>query len=367
MRTTSAAKRNPEMVSVDKYGFIDTKGGIVIRPQFDDVSSFHEGLCAVSFGKEHRWGYIDKSGRTVVKPQFEHAYEFSEGLANVAIDGKFGFIDRTGSMVIKPSQHYKVGATFSEGLAATAFGSKDGNPDNWGFIGRDGKLAIAAKFRCAGDFSRGKALVADDRGWCFINKAGRIVQRFKHQPVNGFTEGLAPVHIGRKDGYVDESDNLVISPSFTHATNFSEGRAAVQIAADETSWVGGWRFVDRSGRLIGKRSFLELQPFSCGMARVQIDDGVSVSYGYVDLDGKTIIKPQYEQANTFSERLALVKAKSGDWRYVDKKGDAIITEPRLREASGDKTASLDSAPDGFVEGRAPFRVKRTVPVEATQP
>ena len=47
-------------------------------------------------------GYIDKMGSMVIKPQFDAVGRFSEGLAEVKKGGKWGYIDKTGSFVIKP-------------------------------------------------------------------------------------------------------------------------------------------------------------------------------------------------------------------------------------------------------------------------
>jgi hypothetical protein len=75
-----------------KWGFIDKTGILIIKPQFDEASSFSEGLARVLIGRNH--GFIDKSGKMVIKPQFDLILlsRFSEGLAPVMIDGKWGFI-----------------------------------------------------------------------------------------------------------------------------------------------------------------------------------------------------------------------------------------------------------------------------------
>nr|WP_267901190.1 WG repeat-containing protein [Dulcicalothrix desertica] len=83
-----------------KFGFIDTTGNLVIKPQFDDVERFLEGLAAVQVGK--KWGFINSKGKLVVKPQFDDIYYFSDGLALVTIGHKWGFINNTGQLVIKP-------------------------------------------------------------------------------------------------------------------------------------------------------------------------------------------------------------------------------------------------------------------------
>ncbi|EAL1455719.1 WG repeat-containing protein, partial [Campylobacter coli] len=49
-----------------------------------------------------KWGFIDKNGEFAIKPKFDDIWDFSEGLAKVKLNGKYGFIDKNGDFVIKP-------------------------------------------------------------------------------------------------------------------------------------------------------------------------------------------------------------------------------------------------------------------------
>jgi len=66
-----------------KWGYIDKKGDVVIKPEYDGAGNFWEGLAAVQVGE--KWGYIDGAGRMAIKPQFDEAWAFSEGLASVCM------------------------------------------------------------------------------------------------------------------------------------------------------------------------------------------------------------------------------------------------------------------------------------------
>jgi hypothetical protein len=84
-----------------QYGFIDTKGKVVIKPQYGYHCLFNEGLaCAEEDGK---WGFIDKTGKFVIEPQFDEAEDFSaDGITSVSLNGKWGFIDKTGKFLVEP-------------------------------------------------------------------------------------------------------------------------------------------------------------------------------------------------------------------------------------------------------------------------
>jgi hypothetical protein len=92
------------------WGLIDRQGGFVVRPDYEDIRCFSEGLAAAKRGK---WGFIDQAGAFVVPPQFYGVGDFSEGLASFenrtwpqgpdfAYVSAYGFIDRTGSVAVPP-------------------------------------------------------------------------------------------------------------------------------------------------------------------------------------------------------------------------------------------------------------------------
>jgi hypothetical protein len=90
-----------------KYGYIDTKGRMVIAPRFEAAGSFAEGLAAVQIGD--RWGYINSLGQVVIQPQFNSADAFVRGRARVKLKTKglgsllmqevSRYIDTTGKFV----------------------------------------------------------------------------------------------------------------------------------------------------------------------------------------------------------------------------------------------------------------------------
>lgn len=82
------------------YGFIDTKGNMVIPPQFSKVQGFSEGLAAVKT-LEGKWGFINKQGKMVLPAIYssEPSY-FQEGLAVIKKkDMTCCYIDTTGNIV----------------------------------------------------------------------------------------------------------------------------------------------------------------------------------------------------------------------------------------------------------------------------
>lgn len=199
-------------IQTDKgVGFINRSGDIVIKPQFglNTETGFSEGLVPVSVNG--KYGFIDKLGEFVIKPQFDVAYGFHCGLAAVKPrlnKDTWRYIDKTGKTVIAPKAGVEYGSSFSEGLAMfKAANNLYGYM--FGFIDKSGQVVIEPRFRLAGQFSEGLALVATETdGWGFVNKKGDLViKSLPYSEVGDFSEGLAQA-ISNK-----ANDNFTTDPS----------------------------------------------------------------------------------------------------------------------------------------------------------
>lgn len=118
-------RRNAMRVDhVNKFGFVDGNGKILIPFEYDDVSDFHEGLAAVKktdqFGKD-QWGFINEQGKVVIPFQFTiRPEDFHDGLVLVKpidrADFNFAYIDKNGNIVLKNS--FAASGNFINGYAA---------------------------------------------------------------------------------------------------------------------------------------------------------------------------------------------------------------------------------------------------------
>ena len=57
------------MMVKGKVGYMDKKGSMVIKPQFDAGSIFVSGLAPVKVGE--KCGFIDKTGKIIIEARFE--------------------------------------------------------------------------------------------------------------------------------------------------------------------------------------------------------------------------------------------------------------------------------------------------------
>ena len=108
-------KRNPLNAPVTyngKYGRIRPDGSYLLKPIYDIIYGFKEGIATVCI-KDYKdrekdfyianWGYVKPDGTYLFEPQFEVAMEFEDGFALVQDENeRWGKIDTNGNWVIKP-------------------------------------------------------------------------------------------------------------------------------------------------------------------------------------------------------------------------------------------------------------------------
>ena len=110
------------------YGYIDTTGKLVIKPQYDIsgnnlAGNFRNGRAVVSHTKlgplgnyEHLDGIINKEGAWILKPKYSHISAYCDGLARAFSENGTVYLDMNGQEIVKAGSGW--GNSFSEGLAA---------------------------------------------------------------------------------------------------------------------------------------------------------------------------------------------------------------------------------------------------------
>lgn len=231
---------------IDKHGYVDKAGNIVIPPKLDFIfdphgiddgrADFKEGLAVVTIGRQS--GYIDKAGRIAIPPQFQNASSFSEGVAAVQIGDDYGYVDRAGKVVVSP--RFTWAGRFSEGLAVV------GIEGGYGYIDNNGEVIIRGPFTLASNFSEGLGMVHRDGRINYIDKTGNVVITTQGKTGGAFREGLAPGWFGGHYGYIDKTGGLAIEPRYDRTESFSGGIARVYTGLNQ------WGYIDKSGEYIWK-------------------------------------------------------------------------------------------------------------------
>jgi hypothetical protein len=261
-------------------------------------------ICLLACGSEP----AAQPAQLVIPPKFALANPFSEGLALVMIvdaSGKhFVYVDHTGTVVLSPSVDAATGFVNDR----AAFILPDGSSIKVGYIDRSGSKVIPANFvAVVGKFSEGLARVCVglDYKSCtvsYINRTGDVI--IQTQRRNWGTYGSGDFHGGLAWFSVcDPNPNPL-----PHGCKYG--------------------YMDVNGKTVVEAKFVAVRDFSDGLAAVRLDDGPSGRWGYIDLAGKIAIDPQFASAGQFGEGLAAVQfgeIETGKWGYIDKTGATVIS------------------------------------------
>ncbi|PYI51511.1 WG repeat-containing protein [Paenibacillus flagellatus] len=315
------------------------------------------------------WGYIDKRGRTVLPPTYEYAMSFQDnGLAVVQQHGKQGVIDAKGDYVAKPV--YDSISPFSEGVATVydREGSKmmddlghiltpraydyigtlkngravfnrmdEAGHTRYGYLDRQGKEAIPARYEEAGDFEDGRAVVKiKDGEYALIGKNGQRLATYRQASVGPLSEGRMSFQRepNGKYGYIDEKGRVVIPPRFTAAMPFRDGRAVVDTAGQPDSRYG---LIDKSGAFVIPAEYNDILPL--GDQRVAIGQAIDPARAYIGskyalatTGGRRLTGFDFYEMLPFDKGYSSVSDRNYTY-FIDRNGKPAAGLPRL-EGSG---------------------------------
>ncbi len=310
------------------WGYVNTKGNMVIPCQYEEAMPFSDGLAIVQWGEE--WGVINTSGQWQFSaPDGQWMFSvndsigFVEGMAmvyekNSEGEPLYGYVDKTGTLVV-PCQYLNAYA-FSEGLAAV-YNSNTGR----GYIDKTGKVVIPCQYTDAGDFVDGWALVRTYFDFSnpdpfFINSSGKKVFSCDYRILSPFSDGLAPVYVKSEDeysyGFIDKTGKLVFTieegihyNDSYHDNGFSDGFVVVR--NDEHNF----GYLDKKGNLAIPRVYRYAESFVDGYAMVEKNH----KYSYIDSTGKVVFPFMFDYDECYWSDGYFTLLMDGELVILDKK------------------------------------------------
>lgn len=97
------AQRLPNLIPYregERWGFCDSNKKVLIKPQWERVQRFSNGLAAVEYG--NKCGYIDTLGAAIIPLEYENGIDFQNGYALVVIDSNhLRVINKMNSTIIE--------------------------------------------------------------------------------------------------------------------------------------------------------------------------------------------------------------------------------------------------------------------------
>ncbi|WP_373980611.1 WG repeat-containing protein [Achromobacter sp. JD417] len=214
---------------------------------------------------------------------------------------------------------------FQEGLAAVLVGTADGDSAAWGFIDKQGVMAIVPAYSEARSFQNGLAAVSQQDLWGYIDTRGRWVIPPRFSDATGFNaQGTALAEEGGRDVLIDRQGKVVKTfPLGTRTSGFEPGQklAAMEIPTPP-------RLVNT---VTGKPAALPegvmalAAPTSGQLPAQTRDSRYGGWWGLLDQNGTWAISPQVLRSLAPPLRDGDVVAVNREraWEFVDVRGEAL--------------------------------------------
>ena len=223
-------------VWVTGYGYINTKGEIVIESIYDKAQDFVDGRAWVQKENENYWTLIDKSGNVIPTKKYEKVGYIIDGYSDrlaVYENGALGWIDRDGKEVI-PCK-YLGSSTFDREFGLACVMPVNSDEEMYGFINKDGEVVIPFQFKQAGtsSFHNGFCRVSVGGKTVLINEKGETVFTPKYGSLQNYSHGLMPVATKPNRsgwGYLNLKNEMIIPAKYDDAQVFNQdGYAIVEL------------------------------------------------------------------------------------------------------------------------------------------
>lgn len=225
--------------------------------------------------------------------------------------------------------------------------------DNWNIYSCEDGYIFEKTYAYVSRVNKDGILVVTGEKSRIIDVKGMVYGIFKGKVTDAslFSEGLIAACIDGSYSYYDDLADKQFG-EYAMASSFQNGRAAVKKD-------GKWMLIDSKGKVVSETfdeivldyvgnylndglilakkngvyglydEELDLKcKLKCSNVDILTEEGVIAveqdgKWGFVNCDGKTCIKPLYEEARSFSNGLAAVK-RAGKWGFIDGDGNVVI-------------------------------------------
>jgi hypothetical protein len=327
----------------DKFGYIDTLGNWIIKPDYDEAFTFSEGFALVY--KNDTCFYINKEGQKVSANYFEEAESYKDGVAVVKKSNLFYLINRSGQYISKGYQDIN---KRSDNLYVCKLNNL------YGAINSKGEIIIPISYTKLGNFKNGFAYymsakyglvdiynTALQAQWDWISDVDTnsiVIVKRKNQ------FGLMSIHeqliLPTEYDYIAPAQNeiyIVVKNNLYGFFNVKEKCFVTSIEYDyNTAFLPGYYTNGKYFKLVkddevalinanGKYSinfgnYTNLFFAKCDIIRIQKKN----KFGFVDRKLKAVTPIEFDEAQDFKNDLAIVVKKETSY-LINTQGKVIYS------------------------------------------
>lgn len=312
-----------------KWGWIDSKGQLVIENKYDDIRDFSENLAAANF--QGQWGYLNKIGKIIIPFQYRTAHQFDGGITMVQdFDLQWTCLDKSGMELHKAK--YEEVRQHQNGLIPV---KSDGN---WGIVNQKGELLLEYKYQTIRIDDKYAIVTQNNKQLLFDPNNGKLGQ-VAYDKIYKLSQSARRFKENKKYGYLDQSGLPMISPLYNEALDFKSENTIVRKGNQ-------YLLINQKNEVLRKLNYEKIQQGNQGFFFYRRNE----KWGILDNLGDEVSSPDFKILNRFSEGLAGF-SNGENWGYVDQNGRIVILPvyPLIWDFVSDRARAIDPSGIGYID------------------
>ena len=236
-----------------------------------------------------KYGIMSTTGKATIKCEYDDIGLYSADVIPVYQNDEWYYITAKGYRKLVPDTPMDFVGAFCDGYAVAC-------KDNvYGYINKSMK-EFHFEYQYAGSFSNGVAAIQKDDKWAIINTSFKTVIDFELDDIimdeYGFCSTYGVIW-GKHDGkyYLYNLEGECISDGFDDAKAFASDEPAAVKMGDK------WGFVSKNGKMVIEPAYEDANSFSLGYAPY-LDNG---KWGCIGENGNILIEPTFDSMGSFAQ------------------------------------------------------------------
>lgn len=286
----------------EDWSIINARGEVVVKEEYSSasyVSTIYKGVYWVKDDEGYHLYNIKEPKRPMIKTVYRNATDFAYGRAVVSNpDEPIKIIDTDGKVVKTLSEDIVEVSRYFEGMAMFR-----NSKDKWGYLDRDGNVAIPASYDMALWFSDGHACVGSEskdkekRELLIIDKKGNVTgtidfKKYAEITSFSFVDGMMTLYDTKTKemvmvGYTGEP---LLTVDGSYSSSFDDNAVFLLVSGVKDGYI--------------------------------VYRGKGGECGVVDYKGNEIIRPKYQALLNMGGGIFAAK-KKGEFGFVDKEDNTL--------------------------------------------
>ncbi len=276
---------------------------------YSDVSDYHKAdNSTMGFATAKIDGknvVVNTTGGISFSEDYEYIGIMSDNLRPIKNHGEYYYINEEKYRKVVPEKEASYLGSFSSGYAPAEFS------DGYAYIDKTGKI-VRSGYKFAGGFSRGIAAVQDQNGkWNVINSSFEKVVDAEFDDVKltdiGYCTETGMFFAKQGDKYT-----LYNNAGEAVAQGFEDAKLFVSKEPAAVKQNGKWGFVDTNGKIVVEPKYEEANSFNAGYAPFR----QGKKWGAVNIDGDVLIDPTFDSMRSFSSDGYSLVESEGTFKMV---------------------------------------------------